>query len=117
MGHRPDICFPAAGAKLAEDLGKITENANGIELSFKHQTFESGPLLLDVFYCLWSDRVSPKEQPLIENSSRSSRLQAVVAGKRNLGQQVLEVVVAGPQTSDAAVSLFQQQLSHIICRE
>ena len=116
-GHRPDICFPAAGAKLLEDLGQVNVSAKGIEIPFKYQTFESGPRVLHVFYCLWSDRTSPKEQPLVENGTQASRLRAVLAGKRNLGQQVLEVVISGPETRDTAVSLFQQQLSHIICRE
>jgi exosortase/archaeosortase family protein len=116
-GHRPDICFPAAGANLVEDLGQVTVNANGINLPFKHQTFESGSHLLHVFYCLWPDRISRKDKPLIEDSSRSSRLQAVLAGKRNLGQQVLEVVISGPQTSDAAVSLIQQQSLDLIHKE
>jgi exosortase/archaeosortase family protein len=116
-GHRPDICFPAAGANLVEDLGQITINVNGIDLPFKHQTFESGSRLLHVFYCLWSDRISRKDKPLIENSPWSSRLQAVVEGKRNLGQQVLEVVISGPQTSDAAVSLIQQQSLNLIHKE
>ena len=116
-GHRPDICFPAAGANLVEDLGQVTVNANGIDLPFKHQTFESGPRLLHVFYCLWSDRISRKDKLLIENNSWSSRLQAVVEGKRNLGQQVLEVVISGPQTGDAAVSLIQQQSLNLIHKE
>jgi len=115
-GHRPDICFPAAGAKLVSDRGQISVNANGIDLPFKYQTFESGPRLLHVFYCLWSDRLSPGENSLVENGSIPSRLQAVLAGKRNLGQEVFEVVITGPETSEAAVALFQQQLPRLIQR-
>ena len=76
-GHRPDICFPAAGAKLVEDLGQVTVSAKGIDIPFKYQTFESGSHLLHVFYCLWSDRTSPNEKPLFENGTQASRLRAV----------------------------------------
>jgi exosortase len=116
-GHRPDICFPAAGARLAEDFGQVTADANGIDMAFRHESFESGSRFLHVFYCLWSDRVSRHEKPLLENGSEASRLQAVLAGKRNLGQQVLEVVVSGPATSDEALSLFRRELPNLVRRE
>ena len=116
-GHRPDICFPAAGARLVEDFGQVTANANGIDMPFRHESFESGSRFLHVFYCLWSDRVSRHEKPLLENGSETSRLQAVLAGKRNLGQQVLEVVVSGPATPDEAVSLFRRELPNLVHRE
>jgi exosortase len=116
-GHRPDICFPASGARLVQDFGQVTANASGIEMPFRHESFETGSGLLHVFYCLWSDRVSHNEKPLLENGSEASRLQAVLAGKRNLGQQVLEVVVTGPGTSDDAVALFRRQLSDLVHRD
>jgi exosortase len=109
-GHRPDICFPAAGAELVGDLGQLALNANGVSLIFKHQTFESGDRLLHVFYCLSSDYRAPDEKPLLEDGSQASRLRAVLAGKRHLGQQVAEFVLVGPETSDEAVALFTKQL-------
>lgn len=116
-GHRPDICFPAAGAKLIETYGAITANVNGLDLPFKYQTFQAGDQLLHVFYCLWSDRVSPHGNSLVANDTWSGRMHAVLAGERNLGQQVFEVVINGPETSDAAISLFKQQLPHLVRRD
>ena len=117
MGHRPDICFPAAGAKLVKDFGQVTANVKGVEIPSKCQAYESGSHLVYVFYCLWSDHVSLKDKSLNENGSWSSRLQAVLAGKRNLGQQVLEVVLSGPESSETATSLFQQQLNSLVQRK
>ena len=74
-GHRPDICFPAAGARLLQDFGPVTANANGIDMTFKHQSFESDSRLLHVFYCLWSDRISRAK-------SRCSRTARSPAGCR-----------------------------------
>ena len=113
-GHRPDICFPAAGAKLLDDFGQTVVPVNGLDLPFRHQTFESGGGLLHVFYCLWSDRQDPHEQELLENGSEASRLAAIRAGKRNLGQQVLEVVIRGPESNAEAVNLLTQQLQTLI---
>ncbi|HWW00003.1 MAG TPA: exosortase/archaeosortase family protein [Candidatus Acidoferrum sp.] len=113
-GHRPDICFPAAGARLVEDRGQVTVEVHGMALRFRHQIFESGPRLMHVFYCLWPDRVSRHETALLEDGSQLSRLLAVMAGKRNLGQQVLELVVLGPDTNEAALALFRRQLPALI---
>lgn len=115
-GHRPDICFPAAGATLVEDCGPVFVTANGVNLPFSHLTFERGGRLLHVFYCLWSDRVPLAGQALVEDGSRASRLQAVLAGERNLGQQALELVLQGPETKEEAVALLRQQLPQLVRR-
>ena len=115
-GHRPDICFSAAGARLVDDFGRQTLAANGIPMTFRHQSFATGAKLIHVFYCLWSDRISSHGEPLVENGSYASRLQAVMAGKRNLGQKVLEIVVQGPDSSGDAVAVLKQQLPKLIRR-
>jgi exosortase len=116
-GHRPDICFPAAGARLLEDFGQVRVPVNDFEIPFHHQTFETGGKMVHVFYCLWPDRVSPNERPLLEDGSQASRLQAVLAGKRNLGQQVLEIVIVGSESQSDAVSILKANLPALIRRE
>lgn len=113
-GHRPEICFPAAGAKLVDVLDPVSVEVRGIRLQFRHQIFAVGPGFFHVFYCLWSDRVALHEREVIEDGSQLSRLLAVAAGKRNLGQQVLELVVSGPESSDAALALFKAELGALI---
>jgi len=117
FGHRPDICYPAAGERLVKDYGRITVSAGGIHLPFSYQTFQNGSRLMHVFYCLWSDRVPPEGEAVPGNSTWKSRWQAVLAGQRNLGQQVLEVDVLGPETGDAAVSSFRRELPRLILPE
>ncbi|HEX3624660.1 MAG TPA: exosortase/archaeosortase family protein [Verrucomicrobiae bacterium] len=114
FGHRPDICFPASGAELLKNYGYIPVDANGVHLQFRYLTFQMGPRLLHVFYCLWSDCSSPDKETVPEDGSWKSRLQAVRAGRRNLGQQVLEVVLAGPDDSSKAIALLKQQLPQLI---
>jgi hypothetical protein len=72
--------------------------------------------LLHVFYCLWSDRVSAHENSTVEDGSQLSRIRDVMAGKRNLGQQVLEIVIQGPDSDEDALNLLKQQLPHLIKR-
>lgn len=116
-GHRPDICLPAAGAKLVETYGYVVADSNGLALPFKYQTFQAGEQLMHVFYCLWSDCESASGQSQLGANPFKWRLGAVLRGERNLGQQVLEVVVTGPETSEAAVALFKRELPHLIQRQ
>ena len=113
-GHRPDICFPAAGAQLLEDHGIITVSVGDVHLPFHYQTFETGQTLSHVFYCLWSDRRSPSAADADEAGSLLSRVRAVTAAKRNLGQQVIELVVQTGDSSDAVIPLFNQTLPGLI---
>ena len=116
-GHSPDICFPAAGARLAEDFGRVTLEAKGITLPFRHLSFESGTKVLHVFYCLWSDNASPIEESMAGNGSQASRIEAVLAGRRNLGQQALEVVIQGPDSSAAAFEVFKDNLPNLVATD
>jgi exosortase len=116
-GHRPEICLPAAGLRLVGDLGQLALQANGIDMLFRHETFESEGRFLHVFYSLCSDYRAPNEDPLLENGTQASRLQAILAGKRNLGQQVLEIAIHEPDNRDEAVSLLKKQLPTLISRK
>jgi len=117
-GHRPDICFPAAGAQLVEDFGRVTLQPNGVRMTFRDQAFSTGAGLIHVFYCLWSDRISPGEDTskTLDDNSQAGRIRAVLAGKRNLGQQVLEIVIHGPESNDDALKVLQQELPGLIKR-
>jgi hypothetical protein len=99
---------------LVEDLGTVTTEVNGVKIPFKHQTFDSKNGLLQVFYCLWSDRIAENETGPFPTKHSNSRLQAVLDGKRNLGQQVLEIVISGPSSEASAVSLLEQNLPSLV---
>jgi exosortase len=117
-GHRPDICFPAAGAKLVEDYGRITVHPNGVTMTFRDQSFATASGYLHVFYCLWSDRIAPHEDTsqTVEDGSQALRIRNVLAGKRNLGQQVLEIVIHGPDSNEDAIKLLKQELPELVKR-
>jgi len=116
-GHRPDICLPAAGARLVEDFGQVTFTADGIAIPFHHQSFDAGAKVIHVFYCLWSDRISLQKEPLVAKGPYASRIFQVMAGKRNLGQKVLEIVLQGPDSSEEAVAMLKQQLPNLVQRK
>ena len=113
-GHRPDICFPATGAKLVNDFGQVIIPASGFDLPFHYQSFLSGDKLLHVFYCLWSDRVSATKSAANDSSMRATRIRAALEGERNLGQKVIEIVISGPETRDEAVDLLRSEMPRLV---
>ncbi len=115
-GHTPDICFPAAGAKLLEDCGAIRLSAGGAALNFKHQIYNAGGREIHVFYCLSSDASAPGEANLPELVTQVSRVRAALAGIRNQGQQALEIVLEGAATPAEARELLTATLPNLIHR-
>lgn len=113
-GHTPEICLTAAGAAKLDDFGPVTFQAGGITLPFRHQTYESRGQIAHVFYCLWPERIAVGEKAILEDGSRASRFEAVLAGKRHLGQQVLELTIAGPESRGAAADLLKNELPKLI---
>jgi len=73
-GHSPEICLPEAGTRLIDDLGQVPVKADGVEMQFRHETFESKGRLLHIFYSLWSDYGAPNEKSTVENGTQASRL-------------------------------------------
>jgi hypothetical protein len=89
---------------------------NGIKLPIRSYVFESGPLLLHVYYCYW-DGSPPESAPQDqENWTAAGRMEAVRRGKRDIGTQMLEIIAAGYKTEEEAEVAVREQLSHVVKR-
>lgn len=111
--HGPEICLPASGATMNADLGVKPMRIQGIELPMHAYVFRTRERVLYVFYCLW-EQGNPDESPpsTAQDLTVTKRLEAVRAGRRNAGQQVIEVVVSnvpGPAEAEAAVARFLEK--------
>jgi exosortase len=106
--HRPDVCLPAIGWNQTGDAGvKKYPVAPDLSLPFRHFEFRHGTpeqatlQTAHAFYCVWEDRVSPSaaKSRLPEMNTapsewtRDERIRVVLAGRRHLGQQVMELVI------------------------
>ncbi len=109
--HRPETCLPAGGLKLVKDLGLKLIKIGGLELPFRAYVFEHRGKPLYVFFCLWEERFSSNSPNRPEDFSRLSRFYAVLEGRRHLGQQVLEVAMAGPVDEQRAERDFEDYLA------
>ena len=91
---------------LRTDLGVETMRVAGFDLPMHSYVFAVRDTPLYVFYCLWQD-LPPDDGPqsTLQYMTMRTRLRDVFSGRRNTGQQVLEVAlagVAGPAEAEAA---------------
>ncbi|MGH8102737.1 MAG: exosortase/archaeosortase family protein, partial [Chthoniobacterales bacterium] len=129
--HRPDVCLPAIGWKQVADNGVRKYPAvESLLLPFRHFEFRHGSKedpaqqVAHAFYCLWEDRspgtMAASQLPQMTTSpstwTRGERVRAVLEGRRHLGQQVMEVILAthGLIDSTEAQSDFAALLPKLI---
>ena len=114
--HRPDICLPASGMKLRGGVQNKMLTVNGVALPIRAYVFENGGRLLHVFYCYWDG--TPPEPGMLdrEDWTASGRLNAMLRGKRDVGTQMLEIVVWGYDADEKAEQAALEQLSKIVQR-
>ncbi len=106
--HRPDICLPSAGWKqVGADRVEKFPIGDGRDISFRQFTFENTgnparPLHAFAYYCLHEDQIHRGEgnvedsAGLYSNWDFADRWRVVKSGIRNLGQQVMQVLVVRP---------------------
>ncbi|PZR72207.1 MAG: hypothetical protein DLM52_13425, partial [Chthoniobacterales bacterium] len=101
--HRPDICLPDAGWQKLVDRGEASYAVNGVTLPFRRVSFrkKNNPGVAQTYFCLQEDARHPLEDrpdllPFTGTQpewSMAARVRVVREGIRNLGQQVLEIVL------------------------
>jgi hypothetical protein len=113
--HRPEKCLPAAGYRLQADRGTITVKAKSLTIPFHALDFEYNGEPVHVFFCLWEDHLKSVALPNLRlDWTRSAKFESVLRGERNLGQQVLELVIFGNTTAEQAESALRLQIENLI---
>jgi hypothetical protein len=125
--HRPDICLPSAGWRQIADLGvKTYPAARGIAVSVRRITFEQegAKAVAHTFFCLQEDKSHPSEprpdlklrEGIQPDWSSEGRLRVVRNGVRNLGQQVLEIIIVSkpPIDNSTAEAKFARIIRELV---
>ncbi|MDQ6626814.1 MAG: exosortase/archaeosortase family protein [Verrucomicrobiota bacterium] len=112
--HRPDICLPASGMTLRGGVHQKVISVNGVGLPIRSYVFEKGSAVLHVYYCYWDGSAPEVKAQDQENWTASGRLDAVWRGKRDVGTQMLELVVVGYDTEEQAERAVREQLAQIV---
>ena len=116
--HRPDICLPASGLTMNRDNGIRFIEVNGVNLPIRSYRFDDRGESLHVFYCYWDARASYENATAAEAEDWTvrGRLRAAWQGRREIGAQMLEVVVWGYEQDPEADQALQRQLAQLIRR-
>lgn len=114
--HRPDICLPATGRTMERDNGIRLLSINGVNLPIRSYRFDDRGAPLHVFYCYWDARSSYESVAAAtqEDWTARGRLRAALKGQREIGAQMLEVVVWGYEQDAEASEALRRQLTQII---
>ena len=114
--HRPDVCLPASGLTMTRDDGIQLVTVNGIKLPVRHYRFDDHGTPLHVIYCYWDARSSYQtvNAAIEEDWSIRGRLGAALRGRREIGAQMLELVVWGYQDDAEADAALSRELARIV---
>ena len=114
--HRPDICLPASGRTMERDNGLRMITVNGVNLPIRSYRFEDHGSPLHVFYCYWDARSSYENAAaaVAEDWSFRGRLRAALQGRREIGAQILEIVVWGYEDDQEANDALARELGRVV---
>jgi exosortase len=114
--HRPDICLPASGLTMERDNGIQLLAVNGVNLPIRSYRFDDHGVPLHVFYCYWDARSSYENEQAAneEDWTAKGRIRAAIRGQREIGAQMLELVVWGYDDDVEAAGALQRQLEQIV---
>lgn len=114
--HGPEVCLPASGLVLRADYGVKPVRAAGLDLPMHSYLFtvRNGTPLF-VFYCLWEDHAAADgPQSTRADMTMETRMRDVLNGRRNNGQQVIELAVFGPRSPEEASTTVARLLDSLI---
>jgi exosortase len=114
--HRPDICLPASGRTMERDNGLRMLQVNGVNLPVRSYRFEDQGTPLHVFYCYWDARSSYENAAtaVAEDWSFRGRLRTALQGRREIGAQILEIVVWGYDNDKEANDALARELGRVV---
>lgn len=109
--HDPRVCLVSSGKEWVQTLPVLPHSAGDVQLLFDCYHFREQGRDVYVFNCVAEDAPrGPASAPEGTQVTMTSRLEAVRAGKRNLGQRRLEVAVWGAADAASARQAFQTLL-------
>jgi len=114
--HRPDICLPASGRTMERDNGLRMLAVNGVNLPIRSYRFQDRGAPLHVFYCYWDARSSYENAAAaeLEDWSFRGRVRAALQGRREIGAQILEIVVWGYEDDNEATDALARELGRVV---
>jgi exosortase len=111
--HTPEACLTASGRELLSKSELRYVAVGGLRLPFRFYVFSEDSSPLYVLYCRWEDRAERQSYGTM-GLTGVDRLNAVLAGRRNLGQRSLEIAVWGIADAAQAEAALTRQVQSLI---
>lgn len=103
------------GRTMKRDNGIQMLAMNGVNLPIRSYRFDDRGVPLHVFYCYWDARSSYESVAAeSEDWSPRGRLRSALQGKRDIGAQMLEIIVWGYQDDTEAHEALARELGQVI---
>jgi exosortase len=116
--HRPEVCLPATGRTLRGELPEVIVPCGNLMIPFRAYEFSNAGRPMYVFFCLWEDgNQDLANTRLSQEWTPRARLERVLAGRRNLGQQSLELIVLGSGSFREAEAGFRRVAAELLAPE
>ena len=114
--HRPEVCLPASGFRQADPPRLVEVEAAGLTLPFQATRFLTGrDAAIYAYYCSWETHgANAASRVPFAQFDRFESLRQVWRRERNLGQQVAELIVAGPATAEEADAAFKRNIGRLL---
>ncbi|MEY2493086.1 MAG: hypothetical protein QOH24_2037 [Verrucomicrobiota bacterium] len=124
--HRPDICLPSAGWEpVGKGNTRVYRVNSDLALPFRRVDFAmaNGTATAYTFFCLQEDRHTAETRPdlalpagMQPGWSLPARWRVVRNGVRNMGQQVIELLLVStqPSSAQAAEAEFARMLPELV---
>jgi exosortase len=107
--HSPEVCMPASGAVLRDNLGRVDFSSHGVALPFHQYLFEEDGSAVHVFYMIIEDRSAARGG--VPASLVTERLRLVWAGERKTGQTAVHVAIRGIDSPAKAADALRRELA------
>ena len=108
--RRRENCVQGSGAALRAELDPTELILGDARLRFRSYRFERYGLPLFVYYLVWEEgNRDVDEVGVSQDWSGSSRLERVWLGQRNIGQQSVEIILAGTNDEREARTALQDE--------
>jgi exosortase len=113
--HTPEVCLTASGHKVVSQSEPRSIEVKGLSLPFRCYEVETDLGPLRVYYFLREDH-APSLGPDLATTllTYQNRFEAVLAGRRNLGQRSLELAVLGIDDAVQADQVMARQLENLL---
>jgi exosortase/archaeosortase family protein len=108
--HRPEVCLNAEGAVLEKDRGLQPLAVDQLQLPFHAYIFRLRQRVLHVFFCLYEEIPGSFEPERYAPDGMIHLILRAFQGRRNVGQQSLEVALSGYPSDQAAQKVFQTRI-------